>query len=170
MDELQPQLRNVELWQKKMQDHLTKNNSSSNKHCTTYTVQQHDVDDTATIKSDQSKAQPPNTPGARESEDGIHQHTPTPENNTQGLGEQMHSCYEATQRCPQTHASPTSKYQFFGRVERQYHKIQNIKTMNSIPIMVSIMFEIEQYCLIFGTMAFYSVLQHLILLYMLCEN
>ena len=33
---------------------------------------------------------------AREAEDGIQQHTSTPENNTQGLGEQMHSNNEAT--------------------------------------------------------------------------
>ena len=46
---------------------------------------------------------------------------PAPENNTQGFGEQMHSSNEATQRCPQRHASPTSKYQLFERHERQYH-------------------------------------------------
>ena len=45
---------------------------------------------------------------------------PTPENNTRGLGEQMHSSNEATQRCPQRHASPTSIYQFFERQKRQY--------------------------------------------------
>ena len=33
---------------------------------------------------------------------------PTPENNTQGLKEQMHSSNETTQRCPQRHDSPTS--------------------------------------------------------------
>ena len=41
---------------------------------------------------------PPNTPGAQEAEDDIQQQTPTPENPTQGLGEQMHSGNEATQR------------------------------------------------------------------------
>ena len=36
--------------------------------------------------------------------------------------EQMHSSNEAvTQRCPQGQASPTSKYQFFERHEKQYH-------------------------------------------------
>ena len=35
------------------------------------------------------KAWPPNAPGARVTEDNIQQQTPTPENNTQGLGEQM---------------------------------------------------------------------------------
>ena len=62
----------------------------------TYTVRQYDVDDTTTGKSDQGKAWPPNTPGAWEAEDDIHQQTPTPENNTQVLEEQMHSSNEAT--------------------------------------------------------------------------
>ena len=56
-----------------------------------------------TRKSDQGKAWPPNTPGALVAEDDIQQQTPTPENNTQGLGEQMYSSNEATQRCPQRH-------------------------------------------------------------------
>ena len=43
-------------------------------------------------------AWPPNTPGARAAEDDIQHQTPTPENNTQGLEEQMHSSNEATQR------------------------------------------------------------------------
>ena len=34
-------------------------------------MQQHDVDDTTTRKSDQDKAWPPNTPGSREAEDDI---------------------------------------------------------------------------------------------------
>ena len=38
---------------------------------TTYTVQQHDVDDRTTRKSDQDKGWPPNAPGAREAEDDI---------------------------------------------------------------------------------------------------
>ena len=41
---------------------------------------------------------PLNTPGAQEAEDDIQQQTPTPENITQGLGEQMHSSNETTQR------------------------------------------------------------------------
>ena len=61
------------------------------------------VDDTTTRNSDQGKDWPPNTPGAREAEDDIQQHTPTPENNTQRLGEQMHCSNEATQRCSQRH-------------------------------------------------------------------
>ena len=69
-------------------------------------------------KTDQSKAWKPNTPGAQVAENDIQLQPPTPENNTQGLGEQMHSNNEATQMCPQRHASSTSKYQFF---ERQYH-------------------------------------------------
>ena len=50
-------------------------------------MHQHDVDDTTTRKSDQGKAWPPDTPGALEAEDDIQQQTPTPENNTRGLGE-----------------------------------------------------------------------------------
>ena len=34
-------------------------------------MQQRDVDDTTTLNADQSKAWPPNTPDAREAEDGI---------------------------------------------------------------------------------------------------
>ena len=60
-------------------------------------MQQHDVDDTKTRKSDYSKACTPNTPGAREAED-IQQLTPTLENNTQGQGEQRHISHKATQR------------------------------------------------------------------------
>ena len=105
MDELQPQLECVELRLKQMEAHRTNNDSSSNEPCTTYTAQQHDVDDTTTKESDQSKAKPPNTPGAREAEDGIQQQTATPENNIEGLGELMQSRNETTQRCPQRHAS-----------------------------------------------------------------
>ena len=36
----------------------------------------------------------------------IQQLTPTPENNTQGFGEQMESSNEVTQRCPQIYVSP----------------------------------------------------------------
>ena len=61
-------------------------------------------------KTNQGEAWPPNTPGSREVEDDIQKKTHTPENNTQGLGEQMHSSNEATQRCPERHASPTPKY------------------------------------------------------------
>ena len=53
-------------------------------------MQQHDVDDTTTRKCDQGKLWPLNTPSAREAEDDIQQQTPKPENNTQGLEEQMH--------------------------------------------------------------------------------
>ena len=58
------------------------------------------------------------TPGARVAEDDIQLQTTTAENNIQGLGEQMHSSNEATQRCPQRHASPNSKYKLFERHER----------------------------------------------------
>ena len=62
---------------------------------------------------DQGKDWPPNKPGAQEAAGDIQQLTPTPENNTQRLGEQMHNSNKVTQRCPQRHASPTSsKYQF----------------------------------------------------------
>ena len=62
----------------------------------------------------------PNTPGAREAEGDIQQlMTLTPENNTNGLGEEMHNSNEVT--CPQRHASPTSKYQLSERHEKQYH-------------------------------------------------
>ena len=49
-----------------------------------------------------------NTPGAREAEGDIQQLTPTPENNTQAVGEQnlMHYGNEVTPRYPQRHASP----------------------------------------------------------------
>ena len=57
---------------------------------------QHDVNDTATRNSDQGKAWPPNTPGAQEAEDDIQQQTPTPKNNTHGLGDQIHSSNEVT--------------------------------------------------------------------------
>ena len=40
------------------------------------------------------------THGAQEGEGDIHQLISTPENNAQGLGEQMHSSNEVTQRCP----------------------------------------------------------------------
>ena len=50
---------------------------------------------------------PPNTPGAQEAEDDIQQQTNTPENLTQGLGGQMPSSNEATQRCPERQTSPT---------------------------------------------------------------
>ena len=58
-------------------------------------MQQYDVDDTTTRKSNQSKAWPSNTPGAREAEDDIQQQTPTPENNAQGLGKH---CIVATKQ------------------------------------------------------------------------
>ena len=45
-----------------------------------------DVDDTTTRNSYREKAWPPNAPGAQEAEGDIQQLTPTPENNTQGLG------------------------------------------------------------------------------------
>ena len=40
------------------------------------------------------KAWPPNTPGAREAEDDIQQLIPTPENNAQGLEDQMDNSNE----------------------------------------------------------------------------
>ena len=45
------------------------------------------------------KSVAPNIPGAREAD--IQQLTPTPDNNTQRLGEQMHNSNEVTLRCPQ---------------------------------------------------------------------
>ena len=86
-------------------------------------MQQDDVDDTTARKSDPGKARSPKTPAARLAEDVIQQQTPTPENTTQGLGEQMHSSNEATQRCPQSQASPITKYQYFERLERPTHMV-----------------------------------------------
>ena len=57
-------------------------------------MQQHDVDNTTTRKSDHDKARPPNTPDAQEAEDGIQKQIVTPETNTQGLGEQIRSSIE----------------------------------------------------------------------------
>ena len=48
-----------------------------------------------TRNTDQGKAWPPKTPGAREAEDDIQQLTP----NTQGLGGQMNKSNHVTQRC-----------------------------------------------------------------------
>ena len=79
-------------------------------------------------RMDQGKAWPPNAPGARKlkmifsSKLKIQILTSTPENNTHILGEQMHSSNEITQRCPQRHATPTSKYQFFEKHGKQYHE------------------------------------------------
>ena len=70
-----------------------------------YSAHQHDVDDTTTRNSDQYKAWPPNTPGAQEADGGIQQLTLTPENYTQGLGEQMQNSNEVTQMCPQPHVN-----------------------------------------------------------------
>ena len=50
-----------------------------------------------------------------EVEGDILQLTPTPENNIQGLGEQMENGNEVPQRCLQIYVSPTSKYQFYER-------------------------------------------------------
>ena len=72
-----------------------------------------------TRNADQGNAWPPNIPGHREAEDDIQQLTPTPKNNTQGFGEQIHNSNEVTQRCPKKYASPTSKYQFSERQEKQ---------------------------------------------------
>ena len=51
----------------------------------------------------------PEYTGAREAVGDIQQQTITLENNTQGLGEQIHNSNEVTQRCPQRNALPTSK-------------------------------------------------------------
>ena len=45
-------------------------------------MQQHAVDDTTSIKFDQSKARPPNTPGAREAEDDIYSSSRPPHRRT----------------------------------------------------------------------------------------
>ena len=57
-----------------------------------------------TRNSDQDKAWPPNTPGTQETEGDIQQLTPRPENNTQGLGEQMQDIKEVTLRCQNTNS------------------------------------------------------------------
>ena len=43
------------------------------------------------------------------------------QNNNLGLGEKMHYSKEVTQRYQQRHPSPTSKYQFSGKLEEKYH-------------------------------------------------
>ena len=73
-----------------------------------------------TSTTQQETLKSPNTPGAQEAEGDIQQLTPTPENNTQGLGEQMKNNNEVTQRCPQVYVSPNSKYQFSERHGKQY--------------------------------------------------
>ena len=74
------------------------------------------------LSSDRDKTWPPITPRAQEAEGDIQQLTPTPESDTQRLGEQMqYSGNEVTQRCPQMYVSPTSKYQFSERHVIQYH-------------------------------------------------
>ena len=52
-------------------------------------------------ETDRGIAWIPNTPGNLKAECDIQQLTPTPENNTQGLEEQMHYSYVVSQRCPQ---------------------------------------------------------------------
>ena len=66
---------------------------------------QPDVDDTTTRKSYQGEARPLNTPDAQEAEDDIQQLTPTPQNNTQGLGKQMQNNNAVTRRCPEMYVS-----------------------------------------------------------------
>ena len=39
----------------------------------------------------------------------------------------MHNCNEITQRCPQIHVSPTSKYQFSERHGKQYESELAVK-------------------------------------------
>ena len=70
----------------------------------------HDVDDTITRNSDQGIDWPPNTPAAQEVEGDSQQLTPTPENNTWGLREQMHN-------------KPTTKYPFAARHGTQYRMV-----------------------------------------------
>ena len=60
---------------------------------------QHYIDDTTTRNTDQDKAWPPNTPEAQEAEGNIQQLTPIPENNVQGIGEQMQISNKVTQSC-----------------------------------------------------------------------
>ena len=48
-------------------------------------------------ETDRDKAWPPNTPCAQDAEGDIQQLSPTPENNTYGLGEQMQNRNEVTQ-------------------------------------------------------------------------
>ena len=59
-------------------------------------AQQYDVDDTMTRNSDRDTAWLQSTPGAQEAEGDIQQLTPTPENNTQGFGEQNQNSNEVT--------------------------------------------------------------------------
>ena len=86
-------------------------------------MQQHHVDDTTSRKSDQGKGWPPNTQGAREAEDDIQQQTHAPENNTQGLVEQMHSSNEATQRYPHRQASHQNTNSLRDMGDNTTHKV-----------------------------------------------
>ena len=63
-----------------------------------------------TSNSDHGQAWPPNTPGGQVAEGDSQQQTHTPENNTRGLGEQMHNSNDITQISPQRHALPNSEY------------------------------------------------------------
>ena len=73
--------------------------------------------------SDQSKAWPPNTPGALVAEGDIPQLTRTPDYNTQGLGEQMKNSNEVTQWC---YFSPTSNFHYFSP---NFHQHQNTNSL-----------------------------------------
>ena len=77
-------------------------------------MQQHDVDDTTTRKTDQAR------PG-HQIHMALEKLKISKENKGLGLGEEMQSSNEATQRYLQRQASPTSKYQLFERHGRQYH-------------------------------------------------
>ena len=63
-------------------------------------------------------------PGHRiQAEDGIQQQIPTSENNTHGLGEQMHSSIEATQRCPGVHKDKLHQPQNTNSFREMEHNI-----------------------------------------------
>ena len=74
-----------------------------------------------TRNSDQSKAWPTNTPGAQEVEDDFQQLTPTPENNTQGLGDQMQNSNEVSTEVSTNIRFTNLKIQFAERHWKQYH-------------------------------------------------
>ena len=75
MDELRPLLDMSNYCRSRWKNSLNRHDSRLKWPCTTYIALQHNVDDT-TRNSDQRKALPPNTLGAREAEGDIQQLTP----------------------------------------------------------------------------------------------
>ena len=106
--------------------HRTNNDSRPKKPCTACTVQRRDDDESTKRYLGREKPFPPDAPGARKADGESHPlifssgWLTTQEYNTQGLGSQMYNSNEVTQKCQQRHSSPTTKYQFLGRVNSLY--------------------------------------------------